>query len=252
VPTTLDVTTLPLSMVARARWGRSLAEAIPVTGFVLAIDLAFWGANLLKIPSGGWVPLAVGAVIFTMITSWKKGRQILTERLHARSLPRQLFVNDMLQNAPPRVRGTAVFMDSNIHGTPPALLHNLKHNQVLHEKVVLLSVLTEEVPYVLESERVKLNKLGEGIYQIILHVGFMESIDVPEILATIREEGLSFKPMTTSYFLSRETIIPSEVPGMAIWRERLFGVMARNARPASSFFNLPPNRVVEMGAQIEL
>jgi KUP system potassium uptake protein len=112
--------------------------------------------------------------------------------------------------------------------------------------------LTEEVPYVLESERVKLNKLGEGIYQIILHVGFMESIDVPEILATIREEGLSFKPMTTSYFLSRETIIPSEVPGMAIWRERLFGVMARNARPASSFFNLPPNRVVEMGAQIEL
>jgi KUP system potassium uptake protein len=246
------VTTLLFWVVARDRWRWSRPLLILVAGSFLVVDLAFWGANLLKIPGGGWFPLVIGAFVFTLLTTWKSGRLVLTERLHARSLPRELFVNDMVKNAPQRVRGTAVFMDSNMHGTPPALLHNLKHNQVLHERVVLLSISTEEIPYQPENERVELTRLGEGIYQVILRVGFMESIDVPEVLATIREEGLEFKPMMTSYFLSRETIIPSGEPGMAIWREKLFALMSRNARPASSFFNLPPNRVVEMGAQIEL
>jgi KUP system potassium uptake protein len=252
VTTTMVVTTLLFYVVARERWRWSLPVVILVAGFFLIIDLAFWGANLLKIPSGGWFPLVVGAGVFTLLTTWKTGRRILSERLQTRTLPRAMFLREVAENPPTRVRGTAVFMYSNPEGTPPALLHNLKHNQVLHERVVFLSVLTEEVPYVGEGERIEIAPLGSGIFQVVLHVGFMENVDVPAVLATIRHDGLEFRPMTTSYFLGRETLIATRDPGMAIWRERLFAVMSRNARPASRYFCLPPNRVVELGAQIEL
>jgi KUP system potassium uptake protein len=239
--------------VARERWKWSLPVAILVGGFFLIIDLAFWGANLLKIPHGGWFPLLVGAIVFTLLSTWKKGRQILSKRLRAQTLPRELFLENIRTSPPVRVPGTAVYMYSNPEGTPPALLHNLKHNKVLHDRVVFLSIVTEEVPFVPANERVTVEHLSDGIYQLVLHYGFMADVDVPKALAATNHEGLVFKPMETTFFLGRETLIASKKQrGMAHWREQLFSLMTRNARSASSFFRLPPNRVVELGAQIEL
>jgi len=218
----------------------------------LVVDLAFWGANLEKIPHGGWFPLVVAAVIFTAMTTWKRGRQILASRMHATTLPFDLFLADLDRNPPARVPGTAVFMYGNAEGTPPALLHNLVHNKVLHERVVLLTVETEEIPVVADAERVSVAEEGHGFFRVAVRYGFTEEPDVPAALATVRRPDLDLTPMRTSYFLGRETLIPSKKPGMAMWREHLFAVMTRNARTATSFFGLPPNRVVELGAQIEL
>jgi KUP system potassium uptake protein len=246
-------TSILFYVVARERWKWRLPVAILVGGLFLLIDLAFWGANLIKIPHGGWFPLVMGAVVFTLLTTWKRGRQILAQRMLDRTLPLDSFLTDILKHPPVRVPGTAVFMYSNTGGTPPALLHNLKHNKVLHQHVVFLSIATDEVPYAREEERVTLTPKAEGIYQVVLHYGFMEDVNVPEALATIKHEGLHFKPMETSYFLGRETLIATRHRrGMAIWREKLFAAMSQNARSASSFFRLPPNRVVELGTQVEL
>jgi KUP system potassium uptake protein len=252
VTSTMVITTLLFFFVTRERWGWSLPVAALVAGFFLVIDLAFWGANLLKIPHGGWFPLVAGAVAFTLLTTWKRGRLILSKRMRVQTLPRELFLQNVEQHPPARVPGTAVFMYRNPGGTPPALLHNLKHNKVLHERVVFLSVVTEEMPFVPVEERCEAEPLGHGIYQIVLRYGFMEDVDIPAALSTIHVEGLEFKPMETTYFLGRETLIPTKRPGMAIWREKLFAIMSRNARSATAFFRLPPNRVVELGAQIEL
>lgn len=253
VTTTMVVTSILFYVVARERWKWSLPVAILLGGFFLVIDLAFWGANLVKIPNGGWFPLVVGAIVFTLLTTWKQGRLILGQRIRASSLPRELFLESIRITPPVRVSGTAVYMYSNPQGTPPALLHNLKHNKVLHAQVMFLSIETEEVPFVSQDERVSIEHLTEGVYQVGLHYGFMEDVDVPKALAAIEHEHLEFKPMETTYFLGRETLIASKkVRGMAVWRERLFAVMSRNARSAASFFRLPPNQVVELGAQIEL
>jgi KUP system potassium uptake protein len=216
------------------------------------VDLAFWGANIVKIPSGGWVPLVIGALVFTLMSTWKTGRRILADRLGSQTLPIELFLNDVGARPPHRVPGTAVFMYGNPSGTPPALLHSLKHYKVLHEHTVFLSVMTEEVPHVDPAERMEVVELGHGFYRIVLHYGFMEEPDVPAALEAVRVEGLNLSPGRTSYFLGRETLIPSRERGMAPWRERLFAIMSRNARPATAFFGLPPNRVVELGAQIRL
>ncbi|HEY3011577.1 MAG TPA: KUP/HAK/KT family potassium transporter, partial [Gemmatimonadales bacterium] len=194
----------------------------------------------------------VGAVLFGLMTTWQRGRLILAERLDGVVLPADLFLQDVRANSKLRVPGTAVFMYSNPEATPPALLHNLKHNKVLHERVVFLVVATAEVPHVPSKDRSTVEDLGLGFYRVIVHYGFMEEPNVPRALAELREKGLELKPMETTYFLGRETLIPSNKPGMALWRERLFAVMHRNARTATSFFCLPPNRVVELGAQIEL
>ncbi|MFL5383361.1 MAG: KUP/HAK/KT family potassium transporter [Longimicrobiaceae bacterium] len=186
------------------------------------------------------------------MTTWKSGRRILAQRLSETTLPIDLFLEDVARSRPQRVSGTAVFMFGNPTGVPPALLHNLKHNQVLHETVVLLRVDTEEVPVVDPADRTTVEALGHGFYRMVLRYGFMEDPDVPAALAEVRHSGLELPPMRTTYFLGRETLIVSKKPGMAIWRERLFAVMSRNARTATSFFGLPPNRVVELGAQIEL
>jgi len=173
--------------------------------------------------------------------------------MHDRTLPLDLFIRDVLASPPARVHGTAVFMSSSPNGVPPALLHNLKHNKVLHDKLIFLSIGTEEQPYVSAGERTDVKKVAEGVFQISLRYGFMEDVDVPAALAAIQHDELRFKPMETSYFLGRETLIASNREGgMSVWREMLFGAMSRNARSAASFFRLPPNRVVELGAQIEL
>jgi KUP system potassium uptake protein len=238
--------------VAREKWGWNAPLTLLVTAGFLAIDLAFWGANLIKIPHGGWFPLLIGVVVFSLLTTWKRGRQVLTERLRSGAMPRDLFLESMASHTPLRVSGTAVFMYGDRAGTPPALLHNLKHNKVLHNTVVFLAVVTQEMPYVAESDRSRVESLGNGFWDVRLNYGFMEDADIPAALASIAHAELPFKPMETTYFLGRETLIATHNPGMALWREHLFAAMSRNARPATTFFRLPPNRVVEMGAQVEL
>ena len=252
VTTTMAITTLLFYFVARERWHWPKWRALVVAGGFLAIDLAFLGANLLKIPHGGWVPLVIGAVVFTLLSTWKRGRQILNDRLKDVSLPRADFIASITAHPPHRVPGTAVFMYGDSRRTPPALLHNLKHNRVLHAQVVFLAVITNEVPYVPDERRAVVDSLGGGFWQIRLNYGFMEDVDVPAALRAIGHPELPFKPLETTYFLGRETLIPSKRPGMALWRERLFSLMSRNARPATRYFRLPPNRVVELGAQVEL
>ncbi|HEV3051754.1 MAG TPA: KUP/HAK/KT family potassium transporter, partial [Longimicrobium sp.] len=252
VTTTMVVTTLLLFTVERERWRWPLWATVLFTGFFLVVDLAFWGANIVKIPHGGWFPLVMGAGIFVLMSTWKTGRGILAERLRRGTLPIDLFLDDLGRRPVHRVPGTAVFMYGGREGTPPALLHSIKHYKVLHETVVVLGVETQEVPHVPEEERVSVEELGHGFYRIVLSYGFMEDPCVPDALATVRVPGLDLSPARTSYFLGRETLIPSKTPGMAPWREHLFAVMSRNARTATSFFGLPPNRVVELGAQIQL
>jgi KUP system potassium uptake protein len=252
VTTDMVFTTLLFAAVARARWKWAWWRVGALAAAFLVVDLAFWGANLEKIPHGGWFPLVVAAVIFTLMTTWKRGRQILSTRMHATTLPFDLFLADLERNPPARVPGTAVFMYGNADGTPPALLHNLVHNKVLHERVVLLTVETQEIPVVADDDRMQVEEAGHGFYRVSIRYGFTEEPDIPAVLARVKVPGLDLRPMKTSYFLGRETLIPSSKPGMAIWREHLFAVMSRNARTATSFFGLPPNRVVELGAQIEL
>ena len=252
VTTDMVFTTLLFAFVARTLWKWSLLKVgLIATGFLI-VDLAFWGANIVKIPQGGWFPLAIAAVMFAVMTTWKKGRQILGSRLQSRTLPIELFMRDVKSNPPHRVAGTAVFMYGTANATPPALLHNLIHNKVLHARVVLLTVSTLEVPTVEEHERHEVRELESGFWQLELRYGFTEDPHIPEALANVSHPGLEFKPMETSFFLGRETLIPSKNPGMALWREHFFWIMSRNARTATSFFSLPPNRVVELGAQIEL
>jgi KUP system potassium uptake protein len=252
VTTDMVFTTLLFAFVARSRFKWAKWQVGLLCGAFLVVDLGFWGANLVKIPDGGWFPLVIALGFFTCMTTWKMGRQILAQRMQARTLPVKLFIKDLQNNKYTRVPGTAVYMYGNAAGTPPALLHNLMHNKVLHERVVLLSVETHEVPFVDEAERVEVAEMGHGLYRVVLRYGFTEDPDIPSGLALAKGKGLTFKAMETSYFLGRETLIASKNPGMAIWREQLFSVMSRNARSATSFFGLPPNRVVELGAQIEL
>lgn len=252
VTTTMVVTSLLFFVLARDNWRWRLPVVVFLGGSFLLIDLVFWGSNLLKILHGGWFPLLIGGLVFTLLTTWKRGRQILAERMSERILPQHLFIESLQASPPVRVPGTAVYMSSDVRGTPPALLHNLKHNKVLHDHVIFLSVVTEEVPLIAAAQRSSVERMADGLYRVVLHYGFMEDVDVPDALAAIDHDGLEFAPMNTTYFLGRETLLATKQPGMAIWREKLFSLMSRNARNAASYFRLPPNRVVELGAQVEL
>jgi KUP system potassium uptake protein len=252
VTTTMVITTILLFFVMIQLWNWPVWRAALLCGFFGIIDLAFFGANIIKVPDGGWVPLLVAATVFTLMTTWRRGREILDERLRKEALPIDAFLQSLQLNPPIRVPGTAVFMYRNPAGTPTALLHNLKHNKVLHERVVLLTIETEERPHVPAAERVEVEDLGFGVYRIAAHYGFLEDPDVPAALAYVQVPGLELEPLRTSFFLGRETLIATKHPGMAMWRERLFAWMSRNARSAADFFRIPPNRVVEMGAQVEL
>ncbi|MGI9106390.1 MAG: potassium transporter Kup [Pyrinomonadaceae bacterium] len=252
VTATMVISTILLGVVEREKWGWSLPLTLALSGFFLIIDLAFFGANIIKIPAGGWFPLVVGATIFLLMTTWKKGRRILAERLLSGAHPVEDFLRDIARNPPLRVPGTAVFMNGTASGTPPALMHNLEHNKVLHERVVLLTVKTRQLPHVGPESRVRIEPLGHEFYRMIINYGFMEDPDIPAVLASLEPPGPVFNEMETTYFLGRETVIASKHPGMMLWREKLFALMSRNASSATAYFCLPPNRVVEMGSQIEI
>jgi KUP system potassium uptake protein len=243
---------LLLFVVMKERWRWLLPLACVVTGTFLTIDLAFLGANILKVVQGGWVTLVVAGIIFTLMTTWKTGRRLLAERLTARALPLEDFVATVAAQAPLRVPGTAVFMTAQPRGTPPALAHNLRYNKVLHEQVILLTITTAQVPYVAPEDRIVFEALGYGLFNVRAQFGFMEDPDVPDALLLAREKGVEMNVDDLTYFLGRETIIVTRRQGMAIWREKLFVLMARNAVRATAFFRLPPERVVELGVQVEM
>jgi KUP system potassium uptake protein len=231
------------------KWNRVLAGAL-LTVFIL-VDVAYFGANLLKVPVGGWFPLLVGFIAFTMLTTWARGRQLLLVRMSEEALPLDVFIKSA-SNSAARVSGTAVYMTSSSVGVPHALLHNLKHNKVLHERIMLLTVKIEDVPYVASEKRTEVKDYTAGFFRVILRYGFMEEIDVPAELMRLEGCGKACKMMDTSFFLARQTLISTSHPGMAIWREKLFAWMLRNAESAMEFFKLPPNRVVELGSQVEI
>ncbi|HEX7175797.1 MAG TPA: potassium transporter Kup [Pyrinomonadaceae bacterium] len=252
VTATMVITTILLGVVTREKWGWGLPLTLGLSGFFLVIDLAFFGANIIKIPAGGWFPLVVGAGIFLFMMTWKKGRRILASRMLSLAIPIEDFLRDIAKTPPVRVPGTAVFMNGTGAGTPPALEHNLEHNKVLHERVLLLTVKTRQVPHVEPEERVSVQALGHEFYRVVINYGFMEDPDVPSVLASMETPGLAFDPAETTYFLGRETVIAGKHPGMMLWREKLFALMSRNASPATAYFCLPPDRVVEMGSQVEI
>lgn len=249
---TMLITTLLAYFVARAHWNWPLWGALSLTLLFTVVDLSFLGANMVKVAQGGWFPLAMALVIFTLMTTWKRGRQILSDRLRQESLPTDLFLADVASRNPIRVPGISVFMTGNPEGVPPALLHNLKHNQVIHQKVVFLTIQTVEEPHVAESNRMQVSELGNGFYRIVLRYGFMQTPSLLEALKKAESPELTFDMMRTTFFLGRENIIPSDKPGMALWREKIFVIMSRNSQAATTFFGIPPNRVVELGAQIEI
>ncbi len=248
---TMSVTTLLFAVVARTRWNWPMWRVVALAGFFFTFDFAFLGANALKIQHGGWVPLVIAVAVLTLMTTWKKGRFILTEKMRS-VLPLKLLLQDIARNQPPRVPGTAVFLTSDPGGAPGVLLHHLKHNKALHKQVILLSVTAAQVPFVDESERVKVKKLDEGFVRIVGTYGFMETPNVPDLIRCAQEHGIVTTPGDTSYYLGRERLIPlRKGVKMARWRKSLFAFMARNAVSATEYFQIPPNRVVELGAQIE-
>jgi KUP system potassium uptake protein len=246
------ITTLLLCVVARQRWQWSRSGVAALAAFLLPLDLAFFGANVFKIPEGGWFSLAVAAGVYTLMSTWKRGRRVLAARLEETSLPLDLFLPDLETNELPRVPGTAVFLTTDPRGTPLALLHNIKHNKVAHEHTIFLSLITEDVPYVPREEAVTVKPLGQGFFRVVAHHGFMEVPDVPALLRSIRSEELPIDPATASYFLGREKIIPSGHSGMARWRETLFALLSQNAQSAMAYFRIPASQVVELGTQVEL
>jgi len=251
VTATMAITTALLAVVEREVWRWSLAAVAAVTVPLLLIDLSFFAANIVKIVEGGWFPLVVGITVYTLMTTWHTGRVILNQRLAQQALSVDDFLRDLKAGRIPRVPGTAIFMSRSPSGIPTTLLHNLKHNKVAHRTVVLLNVEVEETARVSEEQRYDWHDLGSGVYRLVVHVGFMEDPNLPELLSKVKGP-LTFPPMTTSYFLGRETLIATRAPGMAIWRDELFGWMMRNASSASQYFCLPPNQVIELGAQIEM
>jgi KUP system potassium uptake protein len=252
VSMTMLITAVLLHVVATERWKWPTPVALAVTGVFLAIDMAFFGSNLLKFLQGGWLPIAIAIVIFTLMTTWKTGRRILAERLTARAIPLEDFMSAVTANPPQRVPGTAVFMTAQPKGTPPALAHNLRHNKVLHTNVVVLTVTTVPVPHVPSSEQAEVQPLGGGVFNVVVRYGFMQDPNVPDALALAREKGLTMDEDDVTFFLGRETLIVTNRPGMAVWREKLFVLMARNAVRATAFFRLPAERVVELGVQVEM
>jgi KUP system potassium uptake protein len=245
------IDTCLLAVVLFTMWNWNRLVAIATLALFFIVDIAYLASNLTKVPDGGWFPLLIGLIIFVLLTTWAKGRKLMMARLREAALPIKVFIASAANSAT-RVTGTAVFMTSTPDGVPHALLHNLKHNKVLHERVILLTVKIVDMPYVEEDTRCRLEDLGEGFHRLVIKYGFMQEPDVPAALARLTGCGPAFKMMDTSFFLARQTLLPSSRPGMAIWREHLFSWMLRNAESAMEFFRLPTNRVVELGSQVEI
>ena len=245
------IDTCLIAVVLLSLWKWPKWKALPILGIFFIVDFAYFGANLLKVPSGGWVPLLIGLVIFTLLTTWSRGRALMRERMAESSMPMEIFIKSAANSAT-RVPGTAIFMASAASGVPSALLHNIKHNRILHERVIVLTVQIEDVPFVRSDDRIVCKDLGEGFYRVKMRFGFLEETNVPATLDLVDLCGPKFDMMHTSFFLSRQTLIASKIPGMAIWREKVFAWMLRNAANAMEFFKLPSNRVVELGSQVEI
>jgi len=252
VTATMGITTILAYVVARQVWHWSRWTAGVITAVFITIDLAFFGANLLKVLHGGWVPLVIATLVFSLLSTWKTGRMVLGKRLRERAYPFDLFLKDLNRTRPHRVPGTAIFMTGSGAGVPPTLIHNLRHNKVLHANIVLLTVTTEDVPHVSRERAIELEPLSAGFFRVTLRYGFMEEPGVPEAISEARARGLPIDKDDITYFLGRETLLPANHPGMAPWREKLFALMSRNAMRATAFFRIPPERVVELGMQVEL
>ncbi len=254
VAVTLDmlITTVLTFFVIRFGWGYPWALCIAATGFFFAIDLAFFTSNLLKIAEGGWFPLLIGGAVFMLMTTWKEGRRLLNESLESDAMPLEIFLDSVFLDPPPRVDGSAVFLSARPGIVPHALLHNLKHNKVLHSHNLFVTVRSHEVPWISPDERLEVSYLGHDAWLVTIHYGFKDDPDVPGALEHLKENGVPLESMSTSYFLSRDIVIPSAGRGMALWREKLFSQMHRNASSAADFLKLPNNAVVELGSKIAI
>jgi KUP system potassium uptake protein len=252
VTATMLIETFLTFFVLRFAWNYPLILGILATGFFLTIDTAFFTATTLKLAQGGWFPLVIGTVIFFVMITWNRGRLLLLEHLRSAAIPLHPFLESLFKNPPARVAGTSVFLTADPAGVPHALLHNLAHNQVLHERVVFLTVDYREIPRIPVDQRLSVTPLVENCYQITVRYGFKDQPNLPYALELCKPYGLVFEPLNTSYFLSREIVVPSPGTGMAQWRERLFATMARNASNAAEYFKLPANRVLELGARVEI
>jgi KUP system potassium uptake protein len=254
ITVTIDmlITTIMTFFVIRFAWKLSLWICISATAFFFTIDLLFFSANAIKILDGGWFPLLIGAIMFMLMMTWKQGRALLSDRLRSDSLDLVPFLDAVFISPPTRVAGTAVFLNADAGTTPNALLHNLKHNKVLHEQNLFVTVKSHEIPWIGFNKRLEVKPLGHDCWQIMLHFGFKNEPDVPEALALLTKHGITANPMETSYFLSRDIVIPTIGSGMAPWREKLFASMHRNASGVADFLNLPTNRVIEMGSKVEI
>ncbi len=248
----MAISTILFATLARTRWNWSLQRVLTFAIGFLIIDLSFFGANALKILDGGWVPIFIALSIFTLMTTWSAGRKIVQELLERGSLPIDLFLGDVEKRRPFRAPGTAVFMARDPEGAPLVLLHHLRHNKTLLENVVLLSILPENVPAVPEEERMTVTDLGVGFWRVTARFGFMESANVPKVLARARDMGVPADKRDTTYFLGRERLLPTGKAKMQRWRKKIYIFMSRNSRTATEYFSIPPNRVIELGAQLEM
>lgn len=252
VTLTMLITTLLFYVAARRLWNWSRPKAVIICGIFFAVELAFFAANIVKIEHGGWFPLLAGLVIFTVMTTWKAGREQVGERLRAAMIPLRSFLENVQKHPPSRVKGTAIFMSGNPHGAPLALLHNLKHNRILHEHTVILTIVVTEAAHVSRKNRVHIESFQDGVRRIIARYGFMDQPSISDVLSASASKGVVIQPDQASYFLSRETILPPKRGYGRGWKGQLFAVLARNAQPATAFFQLPANRVVELGMQVQL
>jgi KUP system potassium uptake protein len=253
VSSTMVITTVLTFYMMRDRWQWSMAIAAPLAGGLLLLDLLFLASNSLKIATGGWFPLLIGALIFIVMTTWARGRELLRHRLGRNTLPLDEFLAGLGAHPPIRVPGTAVFLTATLPKTPPMLVHHLRHNQALHEQVLLLTVITEGVPHVSAGERLTVEDLDQGFHRVLVHYGFMQMPNIPLALRLAEERGLDIDREQTTYYVGRESVIPTtEVTGMQLWREKLFAILTHNALSATAFYRLPSDRVMEIGIQVDI
>lgn len=252
VTTTMGITTVLFYLVARQKWRWSKLKAGSICGFFLVVDLAFWSANLVKVIDGGWVPLIVGLFIFIMMTTWKKGRKLLGQRIRDEVIPLSLFLDKIDREKPYRNPGVAIYMASGLKDTPYALIQSYEHYKSIHNRLVFLSVVTEEIPQVPQSRRTEVNDVGHGCYTVFIHYGYMERPNIPKELDQLQIGDIKMNPNEATYFIGKERLFATDQPGMALWRERLFAFQTANAQDATTFFQLPRKRVMEIGVQVEL
>jgi KUP system potassium uptake protein len=246
------ITTVLALFIARKIWPVRMTILVPVASFFIIANIAFFLSCLLKIKAGGWIPVFIAAVVYFLMTIWKHNRAVIREKMESQSLPVGIFMKDIEHNKPLRVSGTAVFLSGNSSGIPRTLLHNFKHNKILHSTTVLMSIKNEDIPFVPDAGRSEITELGCGIYRIMVKYGFSENPDIPKVLQNIKYEKINFDPMRTTFFLGRETLLVKNAPLLARWEKRIFAFMSKNSFDASKFYKIPPGRVIELGLQIEI